>query len=388
MGRLIFVYFISFFLLGELVSCSISNKKAVTIYVDGKDSLFICDYKQIRKHEERKLSEYVDDFKIIFFENKDICFFRYWKVYVTDNYIGILQSLESPFKLFDHNGNFICDVGTIGKGPGEYLKLYSAIIDEYKECIYLAPFFGNNILKYNLDGTFQHEIYVGSMQKAQMALKEDGDLVITHLALNGLSKFQYAQVDKNLNVSYVSPSNSFMSSIDLKGNFVGFNHDIWFFNNTTDFTYMTTALDTLYLFDEKKKMTLPRFTMINHTNYCIYNECPSFFLIEELVKDSNMGNISKTIISEKENQETYYLDLKNDFLGDLPVSFNCRNVSDGWYHEMFEPYELLDKIDDFLESKDCTAEAKKLLKQLESKIDENGNNILFIAKLKDLHPIQ
>lgn len=50
---------------------------------------------------------------------------------------------------------------------------------------------------------------------------------------------------------------------------------------------------------------------------------------------------------------------------------------------MFEPYRLLDLIDERLSASECADKDRKVLEDLKTSIDEDGNNIMFIGKLKE-----
>lgn len=86
-----------------------------------------------------KLSNWVTDFKCIQLENSDTALVKGWRVYITDNYIGVLD--EQAFKLFNHQGKFLCNIGRTGQGPGEYKVLYGATLNEKFDKICLAPFY-------------------------------------------------------------------------------------------------------------------------------------------------------------------------------------------------------------------------------------------------------
>ena len=53
----------------------------------------------------------------------------------------------------------------------------------------------------------------------------------------------------------------------------------------------------------------------------------------------------------------------------------------GWYHEMYEPSDLVEKIDEHLNRGHCSDKDKRFLQVLRNSIDEEGNNIMFIGKL-------
>ena len=133
-----------------------------TVSINGR-ALTVCDISKVKDTLEIPLSEWVEDFQIVRFEDKDTAFFKMWWPAITDKHIGIRQH-GGAFKLFDRQGKFLCDIGGVGQGPGEYRSLYSELIDEKNKCIYLAPFFGSDkILKYGMDGKFDTGLEVGDI---------------------------------------------------------------------------------------------------------------------------------------------------------------------------------------------------------------------------------
>ena len=106
-----------------LWGCSDKQKNEALYRITDSDTVYVCDASKVFELRRMNLSEWISDFKMICFENSDTAFFKAWKVYITEHYIGILQDAMSPFKLFDHNGRFVCNIGRIGEGPGEYILL-------------------------------------------------------------------------------------------------------------------------------------------------------------------------------------------------------------------------------------------------------------------------
>lgn len=51
---------------------------------------------------------------------------------------------------------------------------------------------------------------------------------------------------------------------------------------------------------------------------------------------------------------------------------------------MFEPGQLMNRIERRLAESDCSAEDRKQLEDLLDSVDENDNNILFVGKLKGM----
>lgn len=175
-----------------LAACGPSSKDdgTITRLEQNGNTLTVCDFAKVKDTLNVPLSEWVEDCRLVRFENTDTALFKMWWPAITDNYIGIRQS-GGVFKLFDHKGKFLHDIGAMGQGPGEYAgSLYSELIDEKNKVIYLAPFAGSTkILKYNLDGTFVTDYDLGErLNKPKLSLNPDGSISLVHLCFQGMSE--------------------------------------------------------------------------------------------------------------------------------------------------------------------------------------------------------
>ncbi len=175
-----------------LAACGPSSKDdgTITRLEQNGNTLTVCDFAKVKDTLNVPLSEWVEDCRLVRFENTDTALFKMWWPAITDNYIGIRQS-GGVFKLFDHKGKFLHDIGAMETGPGEYAgSLYSELIDEKNKVIYLAPFAGSTkILKYNLDGTFVTDYDLGErLNKPKLSLNPDGSISLVHLCFQGMSE--------------------------------------------------------------------------------------------------------------------------------------------------------------------------------------------------------
>ena len=84
-------------------------------------------------------------------------------VLMKDSFIFISAGSGRNFYVFDRNGKFLNSIGTIGKGPGEYLLASDVFLNQDKPTIFIADF--RSILEYEFNGKF-----IGSFPK----LKVDG----------------------------------------------------------------------------------------------------------------------------------------------------------------------------------------------------------------------
>lgn len=64
----------------------------------------------------------------------------------------------SNILLFDNKGKFLFEIGTMGKGPGEYMKIYDVCLSKNEKFIYALDCY-NRVYKYSLeDGSFIEKI--------------------------------------------------------------------------------------------------------------------------------------------------------------------------------------------------------------------------------------
>ena len=369
----------SFILIGSAISCTSKGNGSVTT-VESSDGniLTLCDFSKVNDTIDVPLSEWVEDCRLIRFENKDTALFKLWWPAITDNYIGIRQQ-QGPFKLFDRNGKYLNDVGQIGQGPGEYAGLlYDEIIDEKNQVIYLAPFYNSTkLLKHHMDGSFIADYEVGEiMNKPKIALNNDGSLSLVHLCFLNQSKMFSAVVDKTgRKSSQEGKGNQIINYKNEKGQKVGYNNEIWSYKNTPDFTYMITGNDTLFVYNPKDGSSMPRFTVTNvpkdENSFQIYMELPQKYIANIIGKGM--------IAVDKATKEAHFVRLKNDKFGGLNAPFNFAN---GYFFAMYEPAQLMDRIEKRLSESSCTEADRKVLNELLNSLNEDDNNVMFVGKLK------
>ncbi len=81
------------------------------------------------------------------------------KVYITKSAVYVLDNdVANAFFIFNRDGSFVKKIGSIGKGPGEYLVLDDFAIDEVNKEIHLYAGDQKRILIYNIDGKFKRMI--------------------------------------------------------------------------------------------------------------------------------------------------------------------------------------------------------------------------------------
>ena len=341
--------------------------------------LITCDFDKVKEEIITiPLSEWVDEFQIVRFEDKDTALFKMWWPLITDNYIGIRQRSRLPFKLFDRQGRFLCDVGNVGGGPGEYNSLYSEAIDEKNGWVYLAPFANSDhLLKYDLQGEYIGEVKLGErLNKPKLQMLPDGSLSLVHLYFHdNKSTMMAATVSPEGKVTRCPDVPKHLQVAFRDKQLPGFNHEIWHYGNTDEMKFAYTFSDTLYTYDHKTNRLRADFVMKNYRKsddtYCIHFPMRDRYITWVKGKGS--------IVTDLKTRQSHFFELKNDFMGGLPIN---NQSSNGYIYAMYEPMQLMEKIEERLEQSDCTEADRKVLKELYNSLDEDDNNIMFIGRLK------
>ena len=341
--------------------------------------LITCDFDKVKEEIITiPLSEWVDEFQIVRFEDKDTALFKMWWPLITDNYIGIRQRSRLPFKLFDRQGHFLCDVGNVGGGPGEYNSLYSEAIDEKNGWVYLAPFANSDhLLKYDLQGEYIGEVKLGErLNKPKLQMLPDGSLSLVHLYFHdNKSTMMAATVSPEGKVTRCPDVPKHLQVAFRDKQLPGFNHEIWHYGNTDEMKFAYTFSDTLYTYDHKTNRLRADFVMKNYRKsddtYCIHFPMRDRYITWVKGKGS--------IVTDMKTRQSHFFELKNDFVGGLPI---YNQSSNGYIYAMYEPMQLMEKIEERLEQSDCTEADRKVLKELYNSLDEDDNNIMFIGRLK------
>ena len=373
-------------LLTSLAGCSSSTQKSmqandgsVRIVENPDGPLYICDLKTVKDTIDVPLSELVEDCRIVRFETSDEAMFKAWWIQVSDNYICIRQESD-VVKLYDKDGKFLCNVGAMGHGPGEYaLTTYDEVIDEQRGHIFLTPFYGKKIMMYGLDGKWIKDINLpGQINKAKIEINADGTLSVIHMPFQEGAPFAF-RVDTDGNILDKVPASPYM----LASNFDG---EIFSYRNTGTFDFFYTGVDTTYTYDTKANRLIPRFTMnfpgLGEKPYHIYTELPNHVITNYYTWVDGQFIPGGTVLVDKQKMSSTQFRLVNDFYGNLPVSNPNIHFNKGWFMFNIEPGALSEMIETHLTSGKCPDKNKATLKELAGSLHENDNNLMFVGKLK------
>ncbi|MBP3519479.1 MAG: 6-bladed beta-propeller [Parabacteroides sp.] len=375
----------------------LANSPIVGQYVQvGTDKVLSCDQKLLADTVRIPLSFFTEELEIIKLDNRDEALVGQTGVTVSDHYI-LTHSGYPPtaFKLFDRKGNFIAEVGKIGQGPGEYTSVYDAQIDELNQRIYLMPWQSDKLLVFDMQGKALEPIPLGiRCPKAKFKVDPmQNTLIVAALPWEQLPAFIWTQDMTGKHIQEVAPGYLTVPS--------NFNSEVCCYANQPDlfdlslYCMMPPRVDSLYQYNIKENRLQPVFTF-QHTKtdpvpWHGYIEWPDHFAGNfsgpPVVKKVETGTIStpgKTFhyIVDKKTGKGSYLKLYNDYFGNLEIGYPSYAFSHGYYTRNLEPGNLLTDIEKALENQDITDKMRKKLTDLQTTIDENDNNYVMIARLK------
>ena len=364
-------YFFLSFLIIFFTSCS-KGDNSISEQMANGSKVIVCSYDEIKKTNNIPLSHLVAECKLIHFEDIDDALFNPWFTTVTDKYIGIRQQDGGVYKLFDSSGKFLCDVGSVGQGPGEYAgSLYDDLIDDKNQLVYLVPMYGDKIYIYNTSGKFVKNIIAPQqLHKPRLHLSDDGILSVVHMAFDG-EKAVAMQFDKDGNV---------IKSLEPLSHLLvdNYNGEIFNTRNTAMFEFAHTSSDTLYHYSKERNKIEPIINLefsSSEKPFRQYIKVSDYYLI-------NVFENNKIVAANIKDKTSSFVTIKNDFFGDLNVFVNVVSFRNGWYIKNLEPGQLITEIDDRLKESDCSQQDKDKLIKLRNSLDENTNNIMFVGKIK------
>ena len=357
-------------------SCSPKSDGSVSEVIINDNKVYVSDLKNINSTViTLPLSKLMEECALVQLETGDDIMVNPWLTTVTDNYIGIRQS-RKPFMLFDRTGKYLRNIGSMGQGPGEYSQtLYDVIIDEKNGFIYFSLFMGDKVLVYTTSGEFIKYINLSNrMIKPKIFLYNNTLTVIQEpFSANKSTAFQYDINTGELLAELTAPSHFFTNTS---------NTEVFITRNTSmvfDFSLFLVS-DTLYHFDANNFKILPFFTLSDNTTEGIAKQYiqlnKDLCLIKLFDKDQRM------VATDLKNKSSRFVNIVNDYYGNLPVSANITMFQNGYFVFNIQPEQLMDDINKRLSESSCSEKDRLKLKELLSTLKENTNNVVFIGKLK------
>lgn len=305
---------------------------------------------------------------------------------------------------FDRKGKFIRQIGTSGRGPGEYIKVTTFCIDEKKDRIYIIAWGAKSVLEFDFQGNF-----IRSFQKPF----DSG-----HFVINDTNSFVFQLVDGAAALANDSDFKLYITDINgrplikirnynkrtsRQGILIG-KTPMYFFNDSI--RYMQFGNDTLYtvcsgdlnpyaIFNlGKMKMdTDPSIPFQSPGREEVLGELNQRLWIENIIEDNNymylelnygLSDSSATCVVNKKNSETSVLQ-SGAFQNDIDDGINF------WPRYVYKDSILIDYSDAFRilmyihHMETGEEESVNLInyfkfKGLNKVLTENSNPVLIVLK--------
>ena len=380
---------LNFFVLVALVfgvyCCSSKGDGSVSEIIVNGNKMFVFSLNELRSDVATiSLSSLVEDLELVHLETKKEAYFRAWFTTVTEKYIGIRQQ-GAPYLLFDRSGKFLGNIGSIGRGPGEYSgSLYDDIIDDENGLIYLSPFSGNKILVYNTSGQFVKDIVAPQWLAKPKIFLSGNILTVVHMAMRHENPENSAANAANaIAIQFDVNTGEVLRELIPPSHLIVRNFDGEIFNtrNATgifDLNHLSSQ-DTLYHFDVKNNRLLPAFSMSYFTTD--ENIWRQYIQInKDLILTAVFGK--GLVATDLKNKSSSWINVVNDFLGNMPAPFGVVTARNGFWVLNIQPEDLMEDIENRLAERGLSDADKQALNQTLSSLKENANNVVFIGKLK------
>ena len=367
--------------------CSIVANRTV---VSG-DTVITCDMSAVKESVRIPFSIFFEPLEVVKLDNsnEDALVSEAHMITVADNYLGI-NVAHYPYKLFTRQGKFICRVGNIGQGPGEYDLIYDSQIDEANNRIYILPWTTKQILSYDLKGNYLGSIPLPYMvRKGKIKVDYDKQQVaVLQLAFMGDPVAWVQDMEGNILLENKSPqmdmAPDYSNEISLfqtggSGLVFSIHH------------YMPTA-DSLYTYCTDNNSLIPLFTtdfgseIPSHT----FKGCGNYYLTDIYGPNTDpktmhlyTAMVVRRIIVDKQTLRGAYYKMENRALGGIALESKRWFLNEYGYTLCWDPGDLLDLIEERLEDPKIPIADREFLNVWKSKISPDDNGYVILGKKKE-----
>jgi hypothetical protein len=358
------------------------------------DSQSIIDPRVFAKNEI-SLAEIADDIRYIPLDNNipigDIVLAKFTKnsIYVKISNIGLIA--------FNRDGKMPKKIGSVGRGPGEYLYCTSFDVDEINQTIYIKDM--DEIIKvYSKHGNFLRSIPLKHFEPFHFndILISNSNLFVFEYITMGHGKFNWLVLD-TLGKLIKKKENSipgFRSGMGADGGIYKFENKIYYWNMYNDTVFSISpdlSYKASYIFPPGD-YRMPRSPITDRSGYIV----PRFifetnrYLMFEYFDKTRFADA----LIDKSSRKSFINYLEPDHTGGFINNLDCgtkfRSIS--YFVENGQEY-LIGSVnafqlkayvasDVFKNSVPKYPEKKKDLEKMANRLKETDNPILMIVKLK------
>ena len=396
-------FIFSLILGGYLASCGSANEQAIEDTwtpiahweVIKGDSVIVCDIDKVEPTTTIPLEAIAEDFQIVKLDKEAEEYSVLSDAHITENYIGLSNYSDAPFKLFRKDGTFLTEVGTFIKdgveGQERYKCVSEAQIDEANNRIYILPenLGGSSVLQvYDLKGTFLKEIPLAYRAGFGCKFKVDtqkGEIYIIGREVKSETKDCRVWVqDMDGNLIYGIKDEDKRNDEYLGS--LGNSH----FHTEAIETYVNVSIfgkkkkEFQYHWDLEERRLIPKLqTRTEELGLMIY-ELPSHYITEitghALEADASTPKVILDKKTLKGSRFDGFVTPDGLLLNHYDLLYKTRN---GYFSLIEKESRILERIQKTDKTK-LTKEQRKKLEQLYQQLnsDKKDDTILFMAKFK------
>lgn len=365
------------------------------------EGLISVNFKRLTDAPAMNISELTGEPEFIALDSRTEAFATGYNYAFSDHYICIGASMRGPAKLYDRaTGKFLCDVGTIGRGPGEYLNTYgSPRIDEEDGTIWLLPWQTKTLLGYDLStGKFKKEIPLKyEVPKGQFQVdSKAGTVTVAALPFRDIVPMIAWKQDMQGNVLWEIPSghlaltpdfsNEIESGRNVKGTF-DLSILTWGGGNDSLYVIDEGSLRPVYTidFNTKEVESGEDYQAVINENAPIhsYKILPGYFISDVSFPVKNEWGYTtgkpEYVITDRKTGESVKTTFVNDYMA---CGLDYANFLNGYWYTIYDPESFTEAAEKALKEGNLSEKNKVRIQEILKDLTPESNNILIIAPLK------
>lgn len=347
------------------------------------------------------LSKFTDEPEFIAMDSRIEAFATGYNYGFSDHYICIGASIKGPAKLYDRaTGRFLCDVGSVGRGPGEYLNTYgSPAIDEEDGTIWLLPWQTQTLLGYDIaTGKFKKEIPLKYfVPKGQFRIDpKAGTVTVAALPFRDIVPMIAWKQDMQGNILWEIPAGhltivpDFSNEIESSNNIQGtFDLSLVTWGGRSDSLYVIEEgrLEPVYTVDFNTREINAGDDYNSFTAEDIpihsYIMLPRHFVTSVSYPVANQYGFTtgkpEYIITDRSDGESVRTTFYNDFMQE---DMNYVSFLDGYFVRVYDPEEFIEAAGTALKDGNLSESNKARISSILETLTPESNDILMVAPLK------
>lgn len=367
---------------------------------NGDGNLISVNFNRVDKGAVTNISELAAEPEFIALDSRVEAFATGYNYAFSDHYICIGASMRGPAKLYDRaTGKFLCDVGTIGRGPGEYLNTYGAPrIDEEDGTIWLLPWQTKTLLGFDIaTGKFKKEVPLKyGVPKGQFSVdSKAGTVTVAALPFRDLVPMIAWQQDMQGNVLWEIPSGhltltpDFSNEIESNGNVEGaFDLSLITWSGGSDSLYVINEgrLDPVYTIDfNAKEVESEDYNLNVNEDAPIhsYIMLPDRFITSVSYPVQTEWGFStgkpEYVITDRRTGESVRTTFFNDYLA---RETDYASFTGGYWYTVTDPETFAEDAEKALKEGNLSDENKARIQEILKDLTPESNNIVILAPLK------